>query len=194
VSGVSLCAGRTARRAAANAGARAAQAHSFFSSSISISFCLPVDGLAMLSCRAQAPRQAGAWGRRAADEAVRRTFMAQGLGALRLPTGLGSSPCPWNVHTCGVQCSYTTAFPADGEWSYCRPDGDRRFFPVSMECAQGSHTTGNSSQLVSGASSDKTCLHKKTRSSKWLPALSKRACRSTRVRVDSAPLPKRASC
>ena len=108
MSGVSLCAGRMARRAAANAGARAAQAHSFFSSSISISFCLPVDGLAMLSCRAQAPRQAGAWGRRAADEAVRRTFMAQGLGALRLPTGLGSSPCPWNVHTCGVQCSYTT--------------------------------------------------------------------------------------
>ena len=34
--------------------------------------------------------------------------------------------------------------PADGEWSYCRPDGDRRFFPASMECAQGSHTTGNS--------------------------------------------------
>ena len=107
MSGVSLCAGRTARRATANAGARAAQAHSFFSSSISISFCLPVDGLAMLSCRAQAPRQAGAWGRRAADEAVRRTFMAQGLGALRLPTGLGSSPCPWNVHTCGVQSSCT---------------------------------------------------------------------------------------
>ena len=105
MSGVSLWAGRTARRAAANAGARAAQAHSFFSSSISISFCLPVDGLAMLSCRAQALRQAGAWGRRAADEAVRRTFMAQGLGALRLPTGLGSSPCPWNVHTCGGQCS-----------------------------------------------------------------------------------------
>lgn len=39
---------------AANTGARAAgqgsAAHSFFSSSISMSFCLPVDGLAMLSC------------------------------------------------------------------------------------------------------------------------------------------------
>ena len=41
---------------AANAGVRAAgqsgAAHSFFSSSISMSFCLPVDGLAMLSCAA----------------------------------------------------------------------------------------------------------------------------------------------
>ena len=59
MSGVSLCAGRTARSAAANAGARAVQAHSFFSSSISISFCLPVDGLAMLSCRAQTGAASG---------------------------------------------------------------------------------------------------------------------------------------
>ena len=45
---------------AANTGARAAgqggAAHSFFSSSISMSFCLPVDGLAMLSCKAGTTR------------------------------------------------------------------------------------------------------------------------------------------
>ena len=41
---------RAANTEARTAAGQAGAAHSFFSSSISMSFCLPVDGLAMLSC------------------------------------------------------------------------------------------------------------------------------------------------
>ena len=44
------CVRLTLRTEARTAAGQAGAAHSFFSSSISMSFCLPVDGLAMLSC------------------------------------------------------------------------------------------------------------------------------------------------
>ena len=81
-----------------------------------------------------------------------------GEGVLEYPGGCGKYHATWNrgkvvtgryVFADGLE--YTS--PADGEWSYCRPDGDRRFFPASMECAQGSHTTGTrSSKVASGPS------------------------------------------
>ena len=70
---------------AANAGVRATAgqsgaAHSFFSSSISMSFCLPVDGLAMLSCAAHGRQHT-------CEPSCGRSSAEQGQGTAHLHAG-----------------------------------------------------------------------------------------------------------
>ena len=69
-----------------------------------------------------------------------------GEGVLEYPGGCGKYHATWNrgkvvtgryVFADGLE--YTS--PADGEWSYCRPDGDRRFY---SELVSGLRPAGDS--------------------------------------------------